>query len=457
MRTLFALILLAAFDARAATLQLTIDRGEMRGPLEVHVGVRGDHEEGMRWTAIHRMPPNGSTLAIGDLAPGIIAIQVRGAGPLERAAAQMRIGDGLSAMTIPLHGKTLRGAITDDGVPLANAKVRFVRNDDLWDAEVATDARGTFAATYWQEGDVQVELYGGGLQGLVSTQASLRGDAMNWTFAIPMRTVRGKVVDEEGKPIAGAKVTLRRSDERASRLLTGRSGADGSFSFRGVAAGVHTLRVAADDFLVSAREELRLGERADEQRTITMQRGARRTITVVDSTGAPATKAVVVCATGSVVHSNGFTDGLGRITLPVPASGRSAIYVFSPRGSLGVLRVCEASAMRIALPAATSRVEVSTLTTKNEPVPHLWLLMRYDGEIIPPEVVKLARRAGLVLNTDDDGRLVLRNLPKGRYEFWPYANDAQAEALLASSVDVAAPVVLDVSEGTHRATLRFAR
>jgi hypothetical protein len=265
------------------------------------------------------------------------------------------------------------------------------------------------------------------------------------------------VLDEEGKPVAGAKVSLRRTDERASRLLSARSAADGTFSFRGVAAGLHTLRVVAEDFLVSDTRELHLGERADERQTFTLRRGVRQTVTVVDAAGNPAARTLVICASGAAVRANAVTDTLGRATISVPADQRSVIYVFAAKGPFAVQRVASGvTSIRIALPAPASTLEVATLTTAGDPVPHMWLLMRYDGEVIPPEVVGIARRAGLVLNTDDAGKLVLRNLPAGRYEFWPYANEEQATALLGSSVDVAAPITVDLTPGIHRTTLRFA-
>src|SRR5688572_13911789 len=54
--------------------------------------------------------------------------------------------------------------------------------------------------------------------------------------------VSGVVVDQNIKPIAGARVTLDGSQ-------TNETGADGSFLFADVAAGAHQLRVEADGYL----------------------------------------------------------------------------------------------------------------------------------------------------------------------------------------------------------------
>ncbi|MEA2490280.1 MAG: hypothetical protein QOH21_2072, partial [Acidobacteriota bacterium] len=132
---LAALVLFAALNAGAATLEVTIDRGEVRGPLEVHVGTRLEGEESLRWMGIRRLAADERTLTLDDLPAGIVAVQVRGAGALERAAAQVRLDGASARMNVPIRVKTIRGAVTDDGVPVAHAKVRFIRNDDLWDAE----------------------------------------------------------------------------------------------------------------------------------------------------------------------------------------------------------------------------------------------------------------------------------------------------------------------------------
>ena len=56
---------------------------------------------------------------------------------------------------------------------------------------------------------------------------------------------------------------------------------------------------------------------------------------------------------------------------------------------------------------------------------------RDDGA---PGAVRIQRRfesAHGSLRTDRNGDLTLRNLPAGTYQFWPYANELEAESILA--------------------------
>jgi len=60
--------------------------------------------------------------------------------------------------------------------------------------------------------------------------------------------LEGKVVDEEGKPLSGATLTLRPDG------LSVQSGADGAFSLRDLTAGERKLLVAAPRFKATRRE-----------------------------------------------------------------------------------------------------------------------------------------------------------------------------------------------------------
>ncbi|HKO59045.1 MAG TPA: hypothetical protein VJ276_24475, partial [Thermoanaerobaculia bacterium] len=87
---------------------------------------------------------------------------------------------------------------------------------------------------------------------------------------------------------------------------------------------------------------------------------------------------------------------------------------------------------------------------------HVALLLRVDGELIPPEVTaEWEAYRNVSLATDTDGHLALPGVPAGVYELWPYRTEAEAELL--QQAPVAAPAVVTVVPGDNEVTLRFER
>ena len=61
-------------------------------------------------------------------------------------------------------------------------------------------------------------------------------------------SLRGRVVDPLGNPVAGAKIVLLQADKE---VVQGKSGADGSFELAIAESGRYTPRVGADGFMSS--------------------------------------------------------------------------------------------------------------------------------------------------------------------------------------------------------------
>jgi len=81
------------------------------------------------------------------------------------------------------------------------------------------------------------------------------------------------------------------------------------------------------------------------------------------------------------------------------------------------------------------------------------MLIAYEGEMLPLEVASRFESAHGSLRTDRAGDLTLHNLPIGTYRFWPYANEAEAESILASAGP--APVIVDVKPGENAIVVEF--
>jgi hypothetical protein len=90
-------------------------------------------------------------------------------------------------------------------------------------------------------------------------------------------------------------------------------------------------------------------------------------------------------------------------------------------------------------------------------MPPFSLLMRYDGALVPIEVAEeLNTMQGLQLATGENSEALLRNIPSGSYEFWPYRTTEEAEAIVASGEAFAAPILVNVHEGENKIAVKFA-
>ena len=111
---------------------------------------------------------------------------------------------------------------------------------------------------------------------------------------------------------------------------------------------------------------------------------------------------------------------------------------------------------RVTLPRPSSSLRIVTRTTEGKPLPSVELLMRVNGELIPPAVAdELLEQQGLALRTDERGEALLRNLPPGSYEFWPYSGESEAEAIVETAASLLAPIVVNVKTGENTIAVNF--
>lgn len=112
----------------------------------------------------------------------------------------------------------------------------------------------------------------------------------------------------------------------------------------------------------------------------------------------------------------------------------------------------------IHLPSVSSSLLIRALTTDGQTMPPLSLLMRFNGELIPVEVAEeLASVQGLQLATGANSEALLKNIPSGSYEFWPYRSESEAESIVAAGSTFAAPIQVNVRTGENKIAVKFAR
>jgi hypothetical protein len=452
-------LLLVSLSADAATLRVVVERNSVREPVEIALGVRTDDGEPPRWIAQQRLAVNATTATFSDLQGGRYSVMVSGDGPFKRLEVPAALGTaGTRMLRVALVPSRLRARVTLGGVPLSRATLRMASGEGDWIAEATTDDQGVLDTPLWQPGTFSVGVSAPSLPSVYPVEAQFGAGTIDWHVDVPDRTVRGSVLDGDGKPVAGAAAILRSAGTDLIPTMRVPTDGDGAFIVRGVRAGEQTLRVVADGYLYATPLRFILGE-ADRERVVavTLQPGITRRVDVVSADGEPVRDAVVVSAAGGIVGGTATTDTTGRALLPTAIGQSSVLYVFPREGSLAIVRPGDARELRVRVPPARGALRVDARTTAGAPLPNVALLLRIDGELVPPEVAKFLERArGLRLATDEDGMASLDRMPAGTYELWPYANEAEGEELLGTASTAPAPAVVELAGGESAVTLRFA-
>jgi hypothetical protein len=428
--------------ARAATLHVVVHRNAARGPLVVAL-IPNDDSRAATAIATRELSAQTSDATFDGVGAGSYLVLVKGQQPLERISAQSVVAaNDRRVINVAIPRRLADVRITLGGAPLARAEVTFTRSAPRWETTATTDANGEIRSAIWEEGGYIVGVRGAGLRAPVIRAATLAGSPASLGIDIPTRFVRGRIVDRSGRPMQGVTVALRTTANEIAPLVRQMTDADGVFEFVGVLPGPQTVRALPIGYLRPDPIELDLAE-AETSREVdfVLDRGDSRPVSVVDAHGDPVDGAMVVCADDGAVRSETFTDARGAAVVAMPAERSTTIYVFPRDGSMAIQRLPAQSAerARIVIPKAAASLRINTLATDGAPISDVSLLMRVNGEIVPPDVAHaLERQQGLALQTNEQGVAALAHIPPGTYEFWPYRGEREAEALLDTCFDVIA-------------------
>lgn len=459
----YALLLLLthANVAVAATIRVHVERGRYVGPVLLEIAAA--HDEKPPQSLISKRLAGDAAHASFTLPDrGVFLVMASGPEPLQRMTAKVAVAsDDVRNVDIALPARRAEGRITIGGVPLAGVTLQLRHRTWHWYTEVVADAQGVVRGALWEGGRFDVVIRGGPLAAPIRAQTQIDGaPTAKFAIDVPARSIRGRVIDGKGSPVANATIIHRAQRSGMPTVTRASTDARGVFEYAGIHPGPHTFEVVAEGYLLPERFAVDVGENAAlTEISIAVEAGSPRPIEVFDSRGKPVAGAMVMCTTDAKLRAVARTDERGRALLATPPSEHSVAWISPHGGSFAGIplhgNAPAAATPRIVVPAPTASLDVETLTTAGAAVPHVSLLMRYNGMIVPPAVAGFLRKQRIELSTDDHGRAKLALIPPGIYEFWPYRSEAEAEALLISAVPLAAPINIHVVPGENRVAVRF--
>lgn len=400
-----------------------------------------------------------STVIFEGLEPGDYLVLARGTEPGQQYGKQISVALAEEKKVVltpsPLR-VVIRAELAD--TPLPQAHVELTHSQGLWHEHLRTDATGSANVSLWQPGPIVALVFD---ETTLPTphreKKEVTGEGeTEWVIRVSTREVRGQVIDNAtGKAIANANVMLEVQGPQRYTATT-KSGRDGRFVFTAAVPGEHRVAAAADGY---RHDGLRytFGESEQTHDVVIRLNVARSTrVSVRDALGLPVRDALVLDFVGHTLTGERVTDVAGDVSIPVEAKEIRDVFVVPRDGSFaaGTLRGGEDLTLRVVPAQAT--IVVTSVNTKKAPIPGVWVIVRHNGVTLPMEVLQaLAKQQGAKTVGGPDGRIVLRHMPLGVYEFWPVGSVGEARAVM-TGLGKDAPVTIVARPGLNEATLTFA-
>lgn len=255
-------------------------------------------------------------------------------------------GDATEALIELAPGLAVEGFVVErGGGPIAGAEVEARRT---WTSStgsgggsealgrVVCDAAGRFRIGDLAPGTLDLEASAPGFPPRVLRGVELTAEAgtvdVGEVILDPALRLEGRVRDPDGRPLAGARVTVRRTDRPDGRfhgeLLE--TGADGGFVVESLPAGARfVLQVVREGFLQASFPDLRADSEAPLE--IVLMPGIVVRGRVVDGAGGAAS-ATVELRRGHRSYMSTTADGEGRFAFPEEEPGRVRLSARSEAG-----------------------------------------------------------------------------------------------------------------------------
>ncbi|MES1245768.1 MAG: carboxypeptidase-like regulatory domain-containing protein [Acidobacteriota bacterium] len=327
--------------------------------------------------------------------------------------------------------RTLAGTVVGpDGEPVTGAEVRVFGPSSLEIGRVRASDQGRFRLVVARDGDYEVLALAPGLAPASESVTLPAGSAAVQGLRLTLgtaRTARGRVEDEGGHSLAGARVELARSQADELRpdgsavdedLYQAETGEDGRFEIPGLPEGWFDLEASRPGLLPTALQGLEVSGAQTDLGTVTLRQGASLTGRIVGPDQEPLAGATVRLASGESVASGpdgrfeiADLDPGKKLELEACRPGRVTVAYESETLPAEPVEILLLPAARLTgrvvgpdgAPAAGASVATSSDTHPNPPLG--------PASACPP-----VGRAQAT--TDAEGRFVLDSLLGGRIHVW---------------------------------------
>ena len=421
--------------------------------------------------AITRKASASVTLFTG-LEPGSYLLTARGAGALQQKSQLVQVEEGAQKhIAVTIDRMPMRGYVYLGREPLANANVQIIGPHGAWEAIVRTDAEGNYAGELWQVGHMQAAVTSPRLSTEYTTahlvHEALERKAVEWDILIPDRKVLGRVIDEQGQPIARMPLSVDVENGEVRSRINMMSDASGAFEYTAARTGRYAVEVQPKEYLKPAPLQFELrDDDADKRVEIRLERGIEMRVRVAREDGTPIADAIVadgVSEDRMRALARHRTSASGEATLRGRTGEEKTIYVIPPHGSFAVARFTldddtRKSGIDIIVPDAKSALVIRTHNDKGAALGGIRFAVRYNGEVLPPAIINLIRALQHVeYRTTPAGEARIHGLPSGLYELWAYRTAAEGDRLAISPERYEPSLELAVAEGTYEANLTFGK
>lgn len=427
--------------ARVADVDLGVIRLEESGSVAVELPVNrsvatvrlhpwSEQEPGAQGRLSSEVGSDDREVTFAEVPPGKYRVVVEGREPLERLSLPVDVEAGrqssIDASLSPIR-LSIRARLNDD--PVAAGSLQVEHGEAGWRTQLTLDDEGGFDGELWQGGPLAAFLVVPGKSTPYFATKMLRGvTEARWELNAGGHSVRGKVRNARGEPIAGARVSMQSDGPDGSSTKLIHAGATGEFAIDYVRPGMHRVVVSSEGYLSATEHFQTIPGDSERQLTIVLSRGRDVTIVATTAGGGPASGAAVIAS-----GTSGFTGADGRVTLTLPVGQRERVFVVPREGSFASATIegsDEPATVEIRVPAPEVSIVVRTESVEGSAIQGVGLLVRHNGVMLPREVIRLmGELQGIRFESGPDGSARLGGLPIGLFEFWPIFDYTKIERM----------------------------
>lgn len=326
---------------------------------------------------------------------------------------------------IRLSGKVSRGNDPVSGFIIRVFEVNEELNARIGVGKGQSGEDGTYEIALWKPGRYGVALLDSAEARTILAQKSIvleaGEEAETVDFSLESASVRGKVVDEAGNPVAAAEVALRWSG--VERWLS--TNDQGEFEFLLEDKGSGDIKAEKEGYRPSQFQEVALAEETElPPITLILEKENLFKGTLSSAAGVPVSGGWVG-ALKSVYGDEyieppreGRTDAKGKFEV-APISGvRNRLFASGPGCPLSFFDPLDSGGdLALRCQGQPAVLDLTLTDSQGHPVPNAAVVLRQGHVILPTRLLEFHLSfLGLRAQTDASGRLVIPNLAPGDYD-----------------------------------------